>query len=402
MPFGLRDAVIRERRVWLGTLVFLVVAGTTAAVVVWLAGGTTERATAEGECHLAGWVSGQGTITGTGAVPCDEPVKLTATAKAGWCFSFWPGDEPSLGCPRSSHKVVTVTAAEGSILWSAVFKLEPPFSIELSAPPICDVEQSEQWYGVVRSTDANGNDVYDNQLGNWFDPGEVEVVWTITGGTSPYTIAIDGETRDGDGTYEGATGTASASCALKRGEPSYWEYDYFGFTDPQPYARTYLTEPTVDSGYKLITASVTDADGLTAEAAIEVYAVFNGWPDDEILRAGKTYRIPGHRIDILVTAPHGLDIELGGYTHNDCDGPCDCTETVTFVARQHDVTGILWMCAEDRRPLSREYWRQIEGFTRSVRVEVNASDPQHTLDALFDDFVASVGIRPPRRSLEAD
>ncbi len=121
----MRSEIIRRRRVWLGALVFLVVAGTTAAVVVWLTGGTTERATAEGECHLAGWVSGQGTITGTGAVPCDEPVTLTATAKAGWCFSFWPGDEPALGCPRSSSKVVTVTAAEGSILWSAVFVEAP-------------------------------------------------------------------------------------------------------------------------------------------------------------------------------------------------------------------------------------------------------------------------------------
>ncbi len=397
MP-DLRRRVMRERRVWLGALVFLVVAGTTAAVVVWLTGGTTERATAEGECHLAGWVSGQGTITGTGAVPCDEPVKLTATAKPGWCFSFWPGDEPSLGCPRSSHKVVTVTAAEGSILWSAVFKLEPPFFIELSAPPICDVEQSEQWYGVVRSTDANGNDVYDNQLGNWFDPGEVEVVWTITGGTSPYTIAIDGETRDGDGTYEGATGTASVSCALKRGEPSYWEYDYFGFTDPQPYARTYLTEPTVDSGYKLITASVTDADGLTAEAAIEVYAVFNGWPEDLVLKAGATYRLNGY----LVTIPEGLDMEYGYEEHSECaPDAARCSASLTLLAHQNGYAGAFSIGLDDGTEIGeRDFWRTATAgdFVATAAEE----DPGHNLDAKFDELAGKLGQLPEPPAMRVD
>ena len=389
MPLGSRDAVIRSRRVWLGALVFLVVAGTTAAVVVWLAGGTTERATAEGECHLAGWVSGQGTITGTGAVPCDEPVKLTATAKAGWCFSFWPGDEPSLGCPRSSHKVVTVTAAEGSILWSAVFKVEPPFFTELSAPPICDVEAPDRWYGPVYSTDANGNTVIEDKVDNWYDPGEVAVRWTITGGTAPYTITIDGETRDGDGTYAGQTGTAAVSCALERGEPRYWEY-----SPVQGYARTYVNEPTVDSGYKLITASVTDADGLTADAAIEVYTVYNidQFPSDKPLKAGTTYRIAGY----LVTIPDGIDMDLGRWSIPECiEGATRCTAGFAILAHQNGYTGKFVIGVDN----GTEWYRHIR---RSAIAVASDADRNHQLDQKFDELAASLGELPPPPSLEAD
>ncbi len=392
---------MRSRRVWLGALVFLVVAGTTAAVVVWLAGGTTERATAEAECHLAGWVSGQGTITGTGAVPCDEPVTLTATAKPGWCFSFWPGDEPSLGCPRSSHKVVTVTAAEGSILWSAVFKVEPPFFTELSAPPICDVEAPDRWYGPVYSTDANGNTVIEDKVDNWYDPGEVAVRWTITGGTAPYTITIDGETRDGDGTYAGQTGTAAVSCALERGEPRYWEY-----SPVQGYARTYVNEPTVDSGYKLITASVTDADGLTAEAAVEVYAVFNfnayyrGMP----LRAGSTYRLHGY----LVTIPPDLDMEYGSGQQAECAvNATRCTDTMTLLARQDGWIGKFWIGLDDGTEIgNREYWRTLTtGDSGQVYTQSEDTDDSlstHNLDAKFDELAASLGKLPEPPAMRVD
>ncbi len=372
MP-DLSQRVIRSRRVWLGALVFLVVAGTTAAVVVWLAGGTTERATAEAECHLAGWVSGQGTITGTGAVPCDEPVRLTATAKAGWCFSFWPGDEPSLGCPRSSSKVVTVTSAEGSILWSAVFKVEPPFFIELSAPPICDVGEP-------------GRRNADGVLGNWYDTYVVAVDWTITGGTAPYTITIDGETRDGRGLYEGASGAALVSCALTRGTPNYGEYG--------TKRRTYATEPTFDSGYKLITASVTDADGLTADAAIEVYTVYNidQFPSDKPLKAGTTYRIAGY----LVTIPDGIDMDLGRWSIPECiEGATRCTAGFAILAHQNGYTGKFVIGVDN----GTEWYRHIR---RSAIAVASDADRNHQLDQKFDELAASLGELPPPPSLEAD
>ena len=386
MPLGSRDAVIRSRRVWLGALVFLVVAGTTAAVVVWLAGGTTERATAEGECHLAGWVSGQGTITGTGAVPCDEPVTLTATAKAGWCFSFWPGDEPSLGCPRSSSKVVTVTAAEGSILWSAVFKLGPPFFIELSAPPICDVEESQGWFGGSAS---------------WYTVEEVAVDWSITGGKAPYTITIDGETRDGDGAYEGASGTAKVSCALETHGTV--QYNEFG----DQWGRTYTTEPTVDSDNKLITASVTDADGLTAEAAIEVYTVYNigEFPSEKPLLAGETYRILGH----LVTAPAGIDIEVGHLVYTECEGTgqglARCTDAATLLARQAGYVGVFWIGLDDGTEVGqRRIWRENSGVDSAGTQSPHSqeADPRHNLETALDELATKLGLLPEPPSLEAD
>ena len=53
------------------------------------------------------------------------------------------------------------------------------------------------------------------------DVAEVPVRWQIQGGTPPYQLEIDGETRDAQHAYEGASCTASVSCALRLGEVTY-------------------------------------------------------------------------------------------------------------------------------------------------------------------------------------
>ena len=47
---------------------------------------------------------------------------------------------------------------------------------------------------------------------------EIPVEWTVSGGTAPYTLMIDGESEDGSHEYAGASGTASVSCALDIGQ----------------------------------------------------------------------------------------------------------------------------------------------------------------------------------------
>ena len=386
----------RPRNLVLAGLLLAVIGATAAAVV--LIDPVSRFATAEADtCKVSGRPVGGGTVTGDARVPCGDPVTLTATAHEGFCFDYWPGDEPSVGCPQTSTKVVL--SERGSVVWFAIFKLAPEFYLELSAPRICDVEQGRRWSGVTIIVDGEGNRVEIEDPAEWIDPGEVRVRWTITGGTAPYTITIDGERRDGDGDYTGASGTARVSCALEKADPSYWK-----FSSVQRYARTYTTEPTVDSGYKLITAQVTDANGLTAEAAIEVYAVLNSVSEDDTLKAGHTYRIRG----FLVTIPEGLDFEFAGVAHSECEGVGQglnrCTDSALLVARHNGYVGTIWIGLDDGTEVGqRDIWREGAGAVSGTQgPRSQDADPSHNLDAAFDELAAGLGKLPPPPSLEVD
>ena len=229
-------------------------------------------------------------------------------------------------------------------------------------------------------------------LGNWFGGGDVRVNWTITGGTAPYTITIDGETRDGKGTYTGQGGAASVSCALEVGEVRYEEYG--------TKRRTYPTEPTVDSGYKLITASVTDADGLTAEAAVEVYTVLNSLSEGDILKAGHTYRLHG----FLVTIPEGVDFEYVGVANSECEGDGRCPDAALLAASQNGYVGIIWIGLDDGTEYGdRDIW--LDSPTAGAQA-ASQSSAEHgiarDLDAKLDELAAKLGELPAPPSLEAD
>ena len=90
----------------------------------------------------------------------------------------------------------------------------------------------------------------------WFGIAEVDVAWTVSGGSGPYRLTIDGEKRDPQREYVGATGTASVSCAMTSGTAAFIDIS----------ERGYKEQPKVDSGVKTIPATVTDATGATAEA----------------------------------------------------------------------------------------------------------------------------------------
>jgi len=70
----------------------------------------------------------------------------------------------------------------------------------------------------------------------------------------------------------------------------------------------YREQPLNDSGLKTIAAAVTDAEGQTAAASVDVYTILDvgrsGWP----LHGGKTYRVAG----LLITIPEGVEMQIGG------------------------------------------------------------------------------------------
>ena len=173
-----------------------------------------------------------------------------------------------------------------------------PLTLTLSAPEICETAQSQAWGTAAVLWDDDKEDwVVKRNLIGWFGVGETPVAWRAAGGAPPYTLVIDGETRDAEQTYEGPSGTASVGCAM--------QFDETLFDED---GRGYRTEPEVDSGLKTIRATVTDAAGATAEASVDVYVILALGTSGDILQGGKTYRVMG----TLLTVPEAVDHAILG------------------------------------------------------------------------------------------
>ena len=131
------------------------------------------------------------------------------------------------------------------------------------------------------------------------------------GGSAPYTLVIDGESRDASGDYTGSSGIASVSCA----DTSVGTF----FDSPSKrleVKRWFSADPQIDSGLKTIHAVVTDATGRTVEATAKVYVIFATGRHEDLLRAGQTYRVWGH----LITVPEGIDMRIYEVSHESPGG----------------------------------------------------------------------------------
>ena len=190
-----------------------------------------------------------------------------------------------------------------------------PLSLNLSAPPTCETLPAAE--ALRGEYDENGELVA--RAFGWVNPGDLSVRWSVSGGTAPYRLTIDGQTRDGwhGKPFAAPSGTGVVSCGRTQDEAVFVDEDDFGgvlLIDGEPRVwRHHLKKPDVDSGPKTVRATVTDAAGATAEVSVEVYVILELGSGGDRLEGGKTYRTFGN----LLTVPEGIDLEIGGIEEGD-------------------------------------------------------------------------------------
>ena len=187
-----------------------------------------------------------------------------------------------------------------------------PLTLSLSAPEVCETKAARRYGSSQLRTNEDGVRVRQSVTIGWNAEVELPVGWQVGGGTPPYTLVIDGETRDVRGAYSGASGRAILGCGASGSNGSFFE-ERHSVTGIQ---RFYRTDPQIDSGLQSITAVVTDANGDTAEATVGVYVILDlgtGTTGD-ILKRGETYRVIG----ALMTAPGNYEVRVGGIAEREC------------------------------------------------------------------------------------
>ena len=249
-----------------------------------------------------------------------------------------------------------------------------PLTLTLTtASQICETEQAIEYGGARQWKDEDGNWQIERYSDGWDNVSETPVTWAVSGGTPPYTLMIDGETRDEEQTYAGASGTASVSCALEFGET---------FIHDNEQRRNYRTQPEVDSGLKTIHATAMDGAGATADASVDVYVILAMGSSGDILQSGKTYRVMG----TLLTVPEGVDHLIIGSISEGEEGP-----TVLGLGIAVGVAGGGWVAVRhgDLREVARS--------TRSVSAgdgDAAVGAGERELDAQIDQVLDSVGRLP--------
>ncbi len=181
-------------------------------------------------------------------------------------------------------------------------------TLTLSATEFCETRRALEILGGESHRDEDGNWVQKWTSYGWWGVSSVPVRWQVSGGQAPYTLVIDHETNDAQHDYTGAAGVAQVGCADASVGTSIWP-------PMQPdRKRRYEVDPQVDSGWKTVRATVTDANGDTAEATTEIYVILALGSTGDILRRGQTYRVDGR----LMTAPTSYDIVVGSTAEPQC------------------------------------------------------------------------------------
>ena len=254
---------------------------------------------------------------------------------------------------------------------AAVTQERPPEPLTLTLTAsrrICETGDGQGYFGGRSYQDDEGNWRSETWSTGWADVAETPITWSVTGGTAPYTLVIDGETRDAEQSYMGPSGTASVSCAMGLGET---------FIDDD--GRRYRAQPEVDSGLKTIRATVTDGTGATASASAQVYVILAVGSSGDILQRGQTYRVLG----TLLTVPEEIDyLAIGGFI---------VSEGGSGTTLGLGIAGGGWISL---------YVGDLSEEARSTRsatagdgdTAVGASET--ALDAQLDELVDSVGKRP--------
>ena len=85
--------------------------------------------------------------------------------------------------------------------------------LAISVPTICETSSVRSHYGSVYGEDDEGNWVRTGTYGPFYQLAgidTVELVWTITGGTEPYEVSVQGQTL-----LSGPTGSTLVYCASR-------------------------------------------------------------------------------------------------------------------------------------------------------------------------------------------
>jgi len=254
--------------------------------------------------------------------------------------------------------------------------INPPLVLTLEAPALCITERNSEVVTGRHCEDCEGGYEYVS-LGST-GGAEMPVTWTVTGGEPPYRLTIDGEQRDGRQRYEGASGTASVSCALEHGTPSY---------DDGLGTRLWRDPPVVDSGPKVVSAEVVDGAGAIASAAVGTYVATTRVAG--VLEGGKTYVIGEN----LITVPHGISVTIGS--------------TIAIDAEEGGVSGLvvrLWLGPRPRDVPEGESLSPVILVTQNALEEVGRWIPADgddgpagatdTIHDTFDQLIDSVGQSP--------
>lgn len=266
----------------------------------------------------------------------------------------------------STETEATPAAARGEAL-----------SLSLTAPTTCETERGQGYGRDVAVYDDEGNFLRaERRFVAWYGVQEFTVSWSVSGGTGPYTLTIDGETEDVNGAYAGASGRGRVLCADTTVET---------FIEPSGPVRGLRGDPKVDSGWKTVRAVVTDANGGTAEATAQVYVILSiPRGSGFLLNGGKTYRVYGW----LLTIPEQVKAETGSVVSLTCVGTDDDCESYFDVLVQgpgyeahfgiglrtgRERTRTVWL--EDDRPRG-------------------AADAHAHINALLDRLADSIGDAP--------
>ena len=272
-----------------------------------------------------------------------------------------------------------------------------PLTLTLSAPTTCEATRAGQAWSNGRYVDEDGVERSGDFLLDWWHPvEEVDVEWAVSGGTEPYTLTIDGETKDHVGDYAGASGTASVSCGS--------ETSGAFIVDPAPgwggpKERRYRTDPQLEAGLKTIRATVVDGAGATAEASAGVHVIMRIAGSGRILESGKTYRV----YRFLVTVPDGMTLVTGTKITEE-GGPWIALDVVgaerqtwIWLATATGEDGGRYFFHPSRGHVKTDgsWYRTYDDLAKGLEPErMEVSDEIRRIDAQFDELVESINRIP--------
>ena len=249
-----------------------------------------------------------------------------------------------------------------------------PLALTLTGPSRCTTTRGQS-YGL-------DEDIYDDE-GNYLrtelrfhshrDVSFFLVSWSVSGGSGPYTLMIDGATEDRTGPFTGASGRGQVFCA---------ETTVATFIDDIG-NRGFRADPMIDSGWKTVHAVVTDAAGRIDEASIDVYVILSTGDHEHLLRGGATYEVFDH----LITIPAGINMRIGAASSGSDGGG-----VYTFYIEGTDPLVLIWLEPETFAEIRREVPRDIQG---EVGGTSSYSDIElQEFHSALDSFANSVGGSP--------